>query len=56
MDGASQLNPLYCYLLDYIDAFDVDVADIPAVQLVSELVEATPPCITEANGTGLGQF
>ena len=44
------------YLLDYVDALDVVVADIPTVELVSETVEATPPVVAETNGTDLWQF
>ena len=44
------------YSLDYIDALDVVVANIPTVELVSETVEATHPVTAETNGTDLGQF
>ena len=44
------------YSLDYVDAFDVVVANIPTVELVSETVEATPPVVAETIGTDLRQF
>ena len=44
------------YSLDYVDALDVIVADISTVELVSEMVEATPPDVAETSGANFGQF
>ena len=56
MGGHGKRNFPLRYSLDYVDALDVIVADIPTVELVSETVEATPPVVAETNGTDLGQF
>ena len=44
------------YSLDFVDALDVIVADIPTVELVSKTVESTPPVVAETIGADLGQF
>ena len=55
--GSSARETLHCrYLLDDVDALDVVVPDIPAVELVSKTVEATPPVVAETNSADLGQF
>ena len=56
LGGHGKRNFPLRYSLDYVDALDVTVADIPTVELVSETVEATPPVVAETNGTDLGQF
>ena len=44
------------YSLDFVDALDVIVADIPTEEIVSKAVKATPPVVAEPIGTDLGQF
>ena len=56
MGGNGKRNFQLRYSLDYVDAIDVIVADIPTVELVSETVEATLPVVAETIGTDLGQF
>ena len=54
--GHTQGRAVHSYSLDSVDALNEFVADIPAVELVGEAVEATPPEVSETNGTDLRQL
>ena len=47
------MDPTFSSSLDRVDALDIIVADIPAIQFVREAVKATPPGVPETYGADL---